>query len=100
MLALSDLEEIALNTRGEWSDRQARKYGLQLRTALIAILSGRETGRPFHLPHRTLRRVLVGKHHIYFERSDDLPFVSRVLHGAMNVYYLEFPAPLPLSPNE
>lgn len=83
-LAEKDLEEIWLYTLREWSADQADKYYRTIIAAIEGLVSGR------NIPLRTdilpgYFKFKVGRHVIYFKRTQDYLDVIRILHGRMDV---------------
>ena len=87
-----DLSAIESYTVRKWDARQAQRYVLKIRAVLTDIIAGVERGRPAELPLRpNLRRVLCGKHFVFFEVEPEILYVSRVLHSAMEFRKKIFP---------
>lgn len=83
-LAEQDLEGIWLYTRERWSAEQAALYYRSIISAIEGLLTGRLIPQPADvLP--TYLKFKVGRHVIYFKKSEDYLDVIRILHERMDV---------------
>lgn len=83
-LADSDLEEIWLYTRTNWSAAQADRYIGEIVDLFEDLRTGRKTGRPVDVRDGYLK-ASVGAHVIFYRLSDDALDVIRILHQRMDV---------------
>ncbi|MEL6377618.1 MAG: type II toxin-antitoxin system RelE/ParE family toxin [Pseudomonadota bacterium] len=83
-LAESDLEQIWLYTLNEWSLDQANRYYDQIMDAIEELASGQQQGRKVDIRDEYLKYA-VGRHFVFFRRSDGMTDVIRVLHQSMDV---------------
>ena len=81
-LAESDLEQIWLYTLNEWSLDQANRYYDQIMDAIEELASGQKQGRKADIREGYLKYA-VGRHFVFFRRSDGMTDVIRVLHQSM-----------------
>ena len=82
-LAESDLEQIWLYTLNEWSLDQANRYYDQIMDAIEELASGQKQGRDIDIRDGYLKYP-VGRHFVFFRRSDGMTDVIRVLHQSMD----------------
>lgn len=83
-LAESDLEQIWLYTLNEWSLDQANRYYDQIMDTIEELASGQKLGRTVDIRDGYLKYA-VGRHFVFFRRSDSMTDVIRVLHQSMDV---------------
>lgn len=83
-LAESDLEQIWLYTLNEWSLDQANRYYDQIMDVIEELASGQKQGRTVDIREGYLKYA-VGRHFVFFRRSDGMTDVIRVLHQSMDV---------------
>ena len=79
--AASDLEGIWLYTAETWSRRQADSYYSEIMDMIESLAAGERQSRKIDLRQGYLKYP-VGKHHVYFRRSDSGIEVIRILHRA------------------
>lgn len=85
-LAQYDLEEIWKYTVKEWSHNQAEKYTSGLLSCFDMIVDGRTKGIPIDSIRQGYKKVLFGKHFIFFRNShDNVVEIIRVLHSSMDI---------------
>ena len=82
-LAESDLEQIWLYTLNEWSLDQANRYYDQIMDTIEELASGQKQGRDIDIRDGYLKYP-VGRHFVFFRRSDGMTDVIRVLHQSMD----------------
>lgn len=82
-LAESDLEQIWLYTLNEWSLDQANRYYDQIMDTIEELAFGQKQGRTVDIRDEYLKYA-VGRHFIFFRRSDGMTDVIRVLHQQMD----------------
>ena len=83
-LAEQDLEGIWLYTRERWSAEQADLYYHSIISAIEGLLTGGLIPQPADVLPRYLK-FKVGRHVIYFKKSEDYLDVIRILHERMDV---------------
>lgn len=83
-LAESDLEQIWLYTLNEWSLDQANRYYDQIMDTIEELASGQKQGRTVDIRDGYLKYA-VGRHFVFFRRSEGMTNVIRVLHQSMEV---------------
>lgn len=85
-LAQHDLEKIWEYTVHEWSINQAEKYIDGLLSGLEAIGEGRIEGKAIDSVLKSYKKVLHGKHYIFFRfSSDHVVEIIRILHVSMDI---------------
>ncbi|MCF0056309.1 type II toxin-antitoxin system RelE/ParE family toxin [Dyadobacter sp. CY356] len=85
-LAEHDLEKIWDYTVYEWSLDQAEKYIDGLLSSFEAIGEGRIEGKAIDSVVLGYRKVLHGKHYIFFRFShEDVVDIVRILHISMDI---------------
>ena len=82
-LAESDLEQIWLYTLNEWSLDQANRYYEQIIDTIEELASGHKQGRDVDVRDGYLKYP-VGRHFVFFRRSDSTTDGIRVLHQSMD----------------
>lgn len=84
--AEKDLVEIWEYTFNEWSLNQAEKYVNGLLSTFDAIGEGKTKGKAIDLVREGYRKVLYGRHYIFFRIStDNVANIIRVLHVTMDI---------------
>ena len=83
-LAESDLEQIWLFTLNEWSLDQANFYYDRIMDTIEELASGQKQGRSVDIRDGYLKYA-VGRHFVFFRRSDGITDVIRILHQSMDV---------------
>ena len=83
--AEADLEQIWAYTLGEWGLDQALRYDRQLQEKIEGLAVGTTVSRSAGDVRPGLRKVVVGRHVVYFRESADVVAVVRVLHERMDV---------------
>ena len=82
--AESDLEGIWLYTAETWSGGRADSYCSEIMDMIDLLAAGERQGRTVDVRQGYLKYP-VGKHHVYFRRSDNGIEVIRILHQSMEV---------------
>ena len=83
-LAESDLEQIWLFTLNEWSLDQANLYYDRIMDTIEELASGQKQGRSVDIRDGYLKYA-VGRHFVFFRRSDGITDVIRILHQSTDV---------------
>ncbi len=81
--AIADINDIWNYTAGRWGADQADRYTDNIRDACNDLASGGNLGRPAYVRGGYLRYT-IGRHSVFFVRSDDGITVVRVLHQSMD----------------
>ena len=85
-LAQHDLENIWEYTLNEWSRTQAEKYIDSLLSSFEAIEEGKIVGKSIDSIRKGYKKVLFGKHYIFFRLSQDkIVEIIRILHVSMDI---------------
>lgn len=82
--AQSDLQQIFDYTLREWGLEQALLYDQKLESACSALADSQAVGLECTDVRAGYRRHFVGRHVIYFRRTDYGVVVIRILHGNMD----------------
>ena len=83
--AEADLEGIWHYTLGEWGLDQALRYDRQLQEKIEGLAVGTTVSRSADGVRPGLRKVVVGRHVVFFRESAEVVEVVRVLHERMDV---------------
>ena len=81
-LAATDLENIYAYTVRQWSIDQANRYVSELQSAILGLAAGTKVGRRLEAVDGYFS-LLAGPHNIIY-RENDMIFVVRILHKAMD----------------
>ena len=83
--ATSDLLDIWNYTVAEWGENQAEMYLNELSSACNKLSDGIIQGIEIDFVRPRYRKVLSGKHAIYYTRSENEIIIERILHQRMDV---------------
>lgn len=79
-----DLNGVQRFTVQRWGQAQAERYGDKLTSAMMRLIRFPELGAVYSNPGSGLRRMLVGKHFVFYRITGEDVIVVRVLHERMN----------------
>ena len=82
--AIADIDGIWDYTAEPWGVDQADRYTDDIRDACNDLAAGKKQGRTADVRDRYLKYA-VGRHFVFFRRSDGITDVIRVLHQSMEV---------------
>jgi toxin ParE1/3/4 len=82
--AASDIDGIEAFTRERWGESQAQEYVIKLSAAVGRIAARPEIGRRYVELGIDLRRIVAGRHVIFYEDRDDHVLIVRILHERMD----------------
>jgi toxin ParE1/3/4 len=83
-VARQDLRDILRSTRARWGSRQGDAYQRQLTDAFERLLRFPDLGRRADRFAPNLRSHTVGQHVIYYQTSESVVTVLRLLHQKMD----------------
>lgn len=83
--ANADLEDITDYTARTWGAQQAKKYIREIRSQIEGIASGDLISHPLQFTRDGMFKCRVNRHLIIFEQTDDMIFIVRILHEAMDI---------------
>lgn len=83
--AKADISDVWHYTVNTWGIAQADTYNRLIEAACQNLADGSRYGLSAEHVRVGYRKLLVGKHTIYFRQSDDMIEVVRILHQSMDV---------------
>ena len=78
--AQDDLDEIASYTTEHWGDAQADRYLAELEDCCALLVNNPELGQRQEVGIKHLRRLLQGRHAIYYVLQSSDVLILRILH--------------------
>ncbi|MDX8346456.1 type II toxin-antitoxin system RelE/ParE family toxin [Cognatiyoonia sp. IB215446] len=86
--AVEDIATIWDYTEDHWGYAQAVTYDAMLEERILGIATGEVASRSAYEVRPGLRRVLTGRHVVFFREDDTAVTVIRILHQRMDVQRL------------
>ncbi len=90
-LAKNDLDLIVKYTKRNGASTRQRPTQHFFRGPFASLRAEEQRGRTVQIGTRTIQKLLVGRHLVFFDQIESLIFVSRILHGAMQLEKKTFP---------
>ncbi|TMV08132.1 type II toxin-antitoxin system RelE/ParE family toxin [Arenibacterium halophilum] len=83
--AKSDLVDIWIETYRQWGEAQADRYLDDIEHALKGLIANPQLGSDCSDLLQGARKLITGRHLVFYEVDTDRIFVIRVLHQSMDV---------------
>jgi toxin ParE1/3/4 len=85
-----DIESILFYTRLSWGEKQMEKYAQEIYQTLDRVALLPEIGSLASFLTNNIRKILVGKHLIFYQVQDDTVWILRVLDSNMDIEEIGF----------
>ena len=83
--ARSDLVDIWVETYRQWGEAQADRYLDEITRALKGLIANPQLGSDCSDLLQGVRKLITGRHLVFYEVDRDMIFVIRVLHQSMDL---------------
>ena len=83
--ARSDLVDIWVETYRQWGEAQADHYLDEITRALKGLIANPQLGSDCSDLLQGVRKLITGRHLVFYEVDRDMIFVIRVLHQSMDL---------------